>query len=499
MKKIFLIEDHDKALKLWRREGIKGLDLVHIDAHMDFGFYKAKPIKKVFNEASSLKELKKGLETSVVFMRYEKDFDKQLNNGNYIYPAMEEGIVKDFYWVVPGGKKEFKKAAAYIKKSLKPLTGQAQPTPKNKQTKIQIQTKDGLIQTSLFGRRFIVCILEKLPFFTKKVLLDIDTDFLVIDSLLNAGNVQNIGKKNPWISPRDLTNKLKKRIKQPEIITVAYSVNGGWTPMEHKHLGDEIAYHFAPEMFRDHLKNRLKAAQYFNLFVSTGRKKYYQQATNLNPKYRAEDNNYGPLYLSLKKSSLAQKEFLRVLKADSKNPACLLGLGRIALEKKDFREARKYFMRVLAAPLSGLFTKVRSQALFELARAEVGLGNHEKAKRVLFCCQASASLQPANYYFLARIFEKQKEFLRAACFYKDAIRLGFSGPEGLLRLLKTSHYLDDNDEVLKYAREKINILKKEYIGFEAARVKNNRRLKGLCKAKGELQTIEKMLEAANKQ
>ena len=97
MNNIFLIEDHDEVLKLWREKNIKGLDLVHIDAHIDFGFHPAKPIGKIFNEARSLKELKRGLEYSLAFMHYEKDFDKQSNIGNYIYPAIEENIVKNFW------------------------------------------------------------------------------------------------------------------------------------------------------------------------------------------------------------------------------------------------------------------------------------------------------------------------------------------------------------------------------------------------------------------
>ena len=58
MNRIVLIEDHDEAIKAWRKNNIKGLDLVHIDGHMDFGFYQANPIEQVFKEAKSIDELK---------------------------------------------------------------------------------------------------------------------------------------------------------------------------------------------------------------------------------------------------------------------------------------------------------------------------------------------------------------------------------------------------------------------------------------------------------
>ena len=65
--KVFIIEDHDEALRVWKEKKIKNLDLVHIDAHMDFGVHLARPIEQVVNKARSLKELKRGLEYSLAF------------------------------------------------------------------------------------------------------------------------------------------------------------------------------------------------------------------------------------------------------------------------------------------------------------------------------------------------------------------------------------------------------------------------------------------------
>lgn len=43
---IALIEDHHEALGIWREKKVRNLDLVHIDAHLDFGFHAARPIMK---------------------------------------------------------------------------------------------------------------------------------------------------------------------------------------------------------------------------------------------------------------------------------------------------------------------------------------------------------------------------------------------------------------------------------------------------------------------
>ncbi len=265
---VFLFEDHDEVLKAWREKKIENFDLVHIDAHIDFGFHRAKPIEKIINEAKSLKELKSGLEYSLAFRHFEQDFDKQTNIGNYIYPAMEEGIVKDFYWVVPGGLKEFKESARIIKNILKNLLMVRGQRLEVRNQMSGVREKEGIISAKLLGRNFTICILEKLPILKQDILLDIDTDFLIIDSLLNADNTKNIGKRKPWILPQDLVRVLKEKLRHPQIITIAYSVNGGYTPIIYKHLGDQIAEHYAPGKFKREFKNNSGAAYSFALFCS---------------------------------------------------------------------------------------------------------------------------------------------------------------------------------------------------------------------------------------
>ena len=336
--KISIIEDHDQALKVWRSRAVKGLDLVHLDAHIDFGFHPAKPIKKVVQDAKSVRELKEKLEYTLSFLHYEKDFNKQTDIGNYIYPAIQEGIVRNFYWVVPGKQKEFKKSGKAIRNLFKQMMrreGHSGPI---------LEDANGVISVQCLGRNFMACSLDHLPVLTQQVLLDIDTDFLTTDSILNADNTKNIGKRSPWISSRDLVQILKEKIQAPRITTIAYSVNGGWTPMEYRHLADELAYYFSPSGFKGRFDKMREAAEYFQLYNSTGQKRYYGQAAKINSAYRTADNNYGPLYLSLGKFSLAKNEFARILRADPQNAACLYGLGAAALERKEFKKPEEIFI-----------------------------------------------------------------------------------------------------------------------------------------------------------
>ncbi len=468
--KIFIVEDHDEALKAWRQENVKNLDLVHIDAHLDFGFYTAKSIETVFKEAKTIAELKKGLEYSIAFNWYEDDFNKQTNIGNYIYPAMQEGVVRNFYWVIPGKLKEFKAATKSIKNIFKRLGAQEIPS-----------AKEGVAQAKLLGRNFTICILERLPKLKQNILLDIDTDFLVIDSLKNANNTVQIGQRIPWILPKELVVCLKKKIVAPEIITIAYSVNGGYTPMKYKHLGDEIAYCFAPGDFSAHFKTNSEAARHFNLFDSTGKSEHYIKAVKLNPTYRAADNNYGPLYLALGKIPEAKKEFLKILKVDSQNSACLTGLGNIALEKKDFKKAKEYFFCALKGRDS-LFIKTRNQALLGLGKAEFGLKCFKRAEKLLRHYLSLEPLDAQSYYYLGLILEKEKKYLKAFKFYEDAMRLGLFDLKLLWRMAKITRYLKNKDGVIKYLSIKYRQLK------EARSVKRSKQVKKM------MVDIEKILK-----
>jgi tetratricopeptide (TPR) repeat protein len=490
-KDIVLLEDHNEALKIWRRKKVKNLDLVHIDAHIDFSFHQVRPIEEIFKEARSLKELKQGLERNIAFRWYEKDIDKQTNIGNYIYPAIKEGIVKDFYWVVPGGLKEFKQSVRFIKSTINNLTKQSKEEQRVKQIKPQI--KDGLIKAKLLNRDFIICVLEKLPVLKQNILLDIDTDFLVIDSILNADNTIRIGKRKPWLLPQELVRILENKARHCKIITIAYSVNGGYTPIKYKYLGDEIAYYLAPKDFKRRFERNYQAAKYFNLFISSEKKEYYQKAVRLNPTYRVTDNNYGPLYLGIRKFSFAKEEFLKIFRVDSENPGCLLGLGNIALERSDFKKAKKYFFCVLNSKNNKLFAKEKKQSLLGLARAEFGLKNFKKAKELLIRYRTIEPLQPHSYYLLGRVLEKEREFSKASLLYQDAIRLGITGIEPIWRLLRISYNLEQKDTIVKYVIIKYKQFKTGFIKTKKLILKKGKRIKNLHKIERRMTEVEKGL------
>jgi len=442
MNKVVLIDDHHEALGIWRKNSFRNLDLVHIDAHVDFQFYPVRPKEEIFHRAKSIEKLKIQLERNILYKKYINDLDKQMNVGNYIYPAMSECIVKDFYWVIPGGLKEFEKSLKYIKYMLKVF---AKEDAYQNTRKANLLSREGIISTSLLGRKFSVCILEKLPVLTQHVLLDIDTDFLIIDNIRRANNIEQIARRKPWISPSQLICTLLKIKKiKPAFTTISYSVNGGYTPMRYKILGDELAYCLSPKYFKTRYPEKRKAALFFDRFESTGEKKYYQKAVNLDASYKAADNNYGPLYLKKREFSKAKKEFLKIAEIDAKNPYPFIGLGNIEIGKKSFLEAKKHFSYALR------LKNDLPDALFGLARTELALKNFNKAKGLFHHYKSLRVLDPQSSFYLGSIYEKEKDFKNAINWYMDAIRLGKIDSGILLKLLRISLYVSNKSDIIKF-------------------------------------------------
>ncbi len=476
MKKVYLFEDHDRALKIWKKHMVKDLDLVHVDAHIDFGFPQAESVDTVLSQVHSVEELKRKLEYSLAFTHFENDFSKQVDIGNYIYPAMREGIVRDFYWVIPGSRKEFRTSKKLLIATLRPIAQR-----EGSKNLITFPAAD-LIVCRAMGRKICICTLESLPFLPQETLLDIDTDFLVIDSAKNADNTTSIGLRKPWIKPTELIGLLKNKIRAPKIVTIAYSANGGYTPMKYRHLGDELASLFEPLKFLKQYRHSWQASRFFRLFEAAGKRKYYQSAVRLNGAYRAADNNYGPLYLAVKKFRLAEKEFLKIKKVDPHNPGCLTGLGLCALEKKDFKQAKEYFSSVFKSryePLfseqrgkvtvtksdchlsSHLFSEYKKRSLLGLAEAEYGLKNLAKAKMLLAAYIKLQPLEPFSRYLLAKIYDSENNFSWAARYYMDSSRLGLGGIEVIYRLAKISFRLKEKKSIIKYIVGQLKRFKKE--------------------------------------
>lgn len=174
------------------------------------------------------------------------------------------------------------------------------------------------------------------------------------------------------------------------------------------------------------------------------------------------------------------------MKADPKNPFSLAGLGEVYLRKKDFPKARRYFSHALKQKDS------LSSALLGLAQVEFRLENFRKAKVLFMRYQNLKPLEPQSYYFLGRIYEKERNFGKAATQYQHAMRTGQNDIDIILRLLRIGLRVETKRDIINFAFTRYNEFKKEFSRARMAGLKG--KAKGLKGLKKRMLFLEKMIK-----
>jgi tetratricopeptide (TPR) repeat protein len=128
-----------------------------------------------------------------------------------------------------------------------------------------------------------------------------------------------------------------------------------------------------------------------------------------------------------------------------------------------------------------------------LARAEFYLKDFKRAKNLFIRYQSREPLQPQSHYFLARIYEKEKDFQNAAAEYQHAMRLGLINSDTISRLLKISYYLKEKDDIIKYVTLRYKGFKREFLRTKRLDLKRKKKIKGLHRIEKKMTKIEERL------
>jgi tetratricopeptide (TPR) repeat protein len=348
---VHCIEQHDGAYAIWRNAGAKSRVLVHIDAHHDlYGcwFDKTRPGETA-----------------------------RLSIANFIYAALAEGLVREVIWVVPDETWATKAGRDDIVKALRRMD----QTPSA--TKPRINVGSDRITGMALGRPVHVCTVENLPAIDEAVLLDIDVDYLIIPNIGYRG-IKVYGSL-PWCWPHELLARLQARGIRSDLVTIAYSVEGGYTPLQWKYLGDELAQRlragshdlrWADCMRRAAVAadegdfraaeigyraarqfDPTSAAPCYHLAHLNAAKGHLQKGQELlrhayanDRLYRTPHNNTGWWYLqgrNVRRYSQARSAFERARGLDSRDPYAWLGLGWLAIREKDWAGAEVLLRRSL--------------------------------------------------------------------------------------------------------------------------------------------------------
>ncbi len=470
MNKVFLIEDHDEALKIWRKAGIRRATLLHFDAHLDYGFPAAESPLFAFWQARSVKELQEKLEASQLFSKYERNFSKQTDIGNFIYPAMRDGIIENFWWVIPGDKRGWERSLPALQRIIRNSFSGRSPS---------IRLDQGIMRVHVQGHVINICCLDTLPAMrAKNILLDIDADYCVIDSVQRANNTQRIGQRKLWIEPRTFVWRLAAKVPVWELATIAYSVNGGFTPLIFKYCADEIALYLDQGKLPAGYRRRAAASKNFLAFRASGMRRYYAKAVRLDHSYRCWDNNYGPLFLQKGDTKGAEEEFLRIYRIDPTHAGALWGLAQVAILGNHLAQAWRYAQRALRNSTTALFRKFKPDIMFTLGMIAWKKKRYEEGACWLRRCVATNRLNPVYHYWLGVFLEKQGLWGKAVTALKDAVRLG-AGLSALGALQKLSCRLPEKRDIIRFVEDTLIILQKQRLDK---------------KQRSEVQRIKKMLQ-----
>lgn len=457
IKQIVMMENHDDAYHAWKKAGFRDRIVIHVDAHIDFGWFPEKDPEELL-ELQSLKELEEQLARPSLWNFSGRSQGELIQIGNYLNPALREGIVGGFYWVVPDG---FLRTPGQRKLLDKMLDTLQKTCPRALE---KITWADRSVRAECYGKPMVVCTLSDLPEFEESILLDIDTDFQVISSIFPSYPYADLPKTTPWIWPQELVTRLRERRLRTDFVTIAYSVEGGFTPLGYKYLGDELATLLRnPSLAMDHRQimalkrqaalyqeekklpeaiqacegvlaaNSEDAAIYYQLaqlYYQQGRvdqaREHYQQAIALDPGYRTAYNTFGPVYFSLGRFAQSEAEYRKALTFDSEDVDALCGLADLCLQQRHRNEAIVHFQRA-------------SELRPEAGRAHLGLGrvyakllNWNAAEEELKQALISEKYEGAAQYWLGYVYSKRRRWDNALAAYKAASRLGFGGiPIGL--------------------------------------------------------------------
>ena len=235
---VHVMEDHDAAYDVWRSAGVRGRTLVHFDGHLDFFWLPERSAGDLL-KASSTEELDRMLAEAGSWDIATRPLRASINIGNFINPAIREGIVQSFYWVIPDPFWSTPAQREMVKASLAEMI-HSHPRDAGAMS----VTEEG-IRLSLLGCPLVVCPLSALPRFSEPVLLDIDVDYLVSWKCDYRPPYFERAATRPWRMPSAFLNSLAQAQIPTDLITIAYSVNGGYTPLEYKYFGDLLAKAFA--------------------------------------------------------------------------------------------------------------------------------------------------------------------------------------------------------------------------------------------------------------
>lgn len=373
---LVLMENHDESLEVWRREGVADRVLIHVDAHHDM---------------------------------YWTEGPEPPTIANYICRALQEGRAREVHWVIPDPSWDRPGGRRLLMRHLKGLLRQYPGR------RCSLRPEADRIGATVLGRPFFVAPLRHLPSFAEPVLLDVDTDFFLFPDM--ASDAYDRHSPLPWCWPQDLVERLQDARVTSRCTTIAYSVEGGFTPLRWKYLGDDLALRLSPaktdsvlaglDLLRDgaeavarddrpaaeaayrrarDLLPRLAAPDFHLalLYGAAGRpdeaRAAYHRAVALDPTYRTPYSSRGLWCEQAGWLDEAESEHRLMLRVAPDDPWAYFGLGRVEVERGRWAAAEEWLARAVAVDPDCMEAhRALGQVFDRLHRVEEAIAAYERS------------------------------------------------------------------------------------------------------------------------
>lgn len=461
-----LMEDHDGAYWAWGKAGLSNRILVHFDAHIDFAWIL--PSAGSLMEEKDLGRMLSRVEESPLWNLSDMGREEMVHIGNYVHEAIRNQIAREFIWVYPDGTdpQAQSRAVAGILQNL------AADSPRN--FEMEPFGESGRFRGRIYGAAF-----QALPFSlfaeivpAEKVLLDIDLDFLVVRSLDSpVFPYQEPLKPGFWLSPEEFVGALQKSGLSSDFLTLAFSVEEGYTLLRLKFLGHELSRRLTGALSEaesrlceslravndpespltaktkiallesqlphwvglDAAGTSLGAALHFNLaclFSEAGQRErgqdLYRQAVEEDPSYATAYSHPGPVLEFLGRHEEAQASYERLKSLDPDNPHVQIFEMETRLKERNWKTALEQARELVRKGFE------EPQVFLGLSQALVGLGSCEEAWEWLGrcdSCQRDRRLASRYFELKARAAQGMGWREQALEFYKAALRHSLRAPK----------------------------------------------------------------------
>lgn len=200
MGEIFICENHDESLKIWRDRCIKNAIVIHVDAHIDF---------------------------------MAPDECYYVSIANYLNYAYNEGIINSLIWVVPD--KSFSDCDI-MNEIVREISAYFQLSKKSDHEFIFKLLQQNDFHLYITTISYINKIVSEMN--VQNLLLDIDCDYFMNPNIKYTYSY--FFPLKCWIETNAFCEKIYDIYNRCKVVTIAKSIIGGYTPLLFNYLSLQI-------------------------------------------------------------------------------------------------------------------------------------------------------------------------------------------------------------------------------------------------------------------